>query len=337
MSRILIAFAILCFSILSFAEGRAGNGGGGLVVNGNYITIPEAHISIEGHLMMEVPGLSDLDQVLWALQISPDIFRTFMPMINPSSQRSYYSVNHLEPNELLAIKKVYSKILHVPLEKVVIYAVSDAKQKKTFLLPEFFKLESTQEASVLFHEWLWALNPKMTYEDVVYGEQLYYDFAINPWDRWIDLAEYLGQVTGNPQIVISPALARISLTSSIQADVMFGPRFVSCINNALDKGNYQDTKVCLYDWAVGFQLVNPYGEELPLVRAIRRYFGMGGEMSIYQGLPKYTRIPDGWENLKLIGSSANGGGSSLQLLDKNGQLIIEINFLTMKPVDSLNP
>jgi|GEM_PF-4094758 len=217
-------FVTLLLSSAALADRRVGNGGGGLTVDGNYLTFPETGAKIEGRRLLQIPELTHLSQVLSKLEISPNIFQTLMPSLYPSFKRSYYEVTSVDPMAMEQIRKIYSQLFKIAPEKVVVYAVTDADTQKTFLLPDFFKLNDLQKSVVLFHEWIWAANAEVTYEDVLVGDQLFWSFQQDP-TQYYELSLYLAQMFKNPDILLGPIFSR---SSDIGAELLT-PDFENCL------------------------------------------------------------------------------------------------------------
>lgn len=320
--------AVLLLPVLVFAEGRTGNGGGGVIIKGNHLTIPESDISVEGQLLIQMPELVDLNEKLWDLHLPPSIFRRLLTLANPSHQRTYYELKNPDPAKVLEIKKAYSRILKLPMKQVAVYAITDPNSQTTFLLPDYFKLKLEQETSILFHELLWILNPKLTYEDVIYGEELFHQFVEDPDYRWDDLSVYLAQITGDSRIAIFPALSVVPRVHPISGEYFFGASDVQCFNEAQSD---EVRKECLSKWAfeltevTGMPMEFPakgrgHGPLPPLFTAIANYYKIGGDISL-----NVQHIPDGWEKMEAVGVT-DGEAGRLRFLDKDGHSAFEVIF-----------
>jgi hypothetical protein len=319
MSQKLVAVAFLMFSLVTWANGKVGNGSGGVVADGNYLTLPEAHIEIEGHLMLEVPALSVVVQGLSDLHLSVHRLSALLPVLYPSSQRTYYRINSLPPQAMQELKKIYSDLLKLPPEKVVIFAVTDTASNKTFLLPEYFKLNEDQQASVLFHEWLWTVNKHAVYSDVVYGENLFYQFR-HDHTQYFALVDFLSQMLDDPRLILNPAFYFSG--GNLQAGQVFSPEVMSCLKK--NTGNLDHTRdvmgaqTCLYQWGVSL-LTLPSPNDLQ--RGIAHYVSVGGQLS-WDSDPDFFKNDD-WGQCPLVFDDFEG---TLSLKCSSG-LVGKLSFL----------
>jgi hypothetical protein len=82
----------------------------------------------------------------------------------------------------------------VDATKLTLYALTDTSTKTTFLLPEYFKLQSNDQMAILFHESYWLLHPNATYNQVVNAEMAFEAALTNPNNaaRVFNFVQYVG-------------------------------------------------------------------------------------------------------------------------------------------------
>lgn len=173
----ILAFAVVSLlSLQSFAAREVRNGGGGLRVNGSYLT----YYSAEGETTRQavepsqhIPGLDSLLREVIALPISSRAKANLINIIDNTDQHKYYRLRgSLDPELRQKITDTYSELFNIPPEQVVIFAVTNEIDNATVLMPEFYSLRPTEQSAILMHESLWLTAEFDTYEKVVYGEQV---------------------------------------------------------------------------------------------------------------------------------------------------------------------
>jgi hypothetical protein len=173
----ILAFAVVSLmSLQSFAAREVRNGGGGLRVNGSYLT----YYSAEGESVRQavepsqnIPGLDALLQEVISMPISNTAKANIINLIDNTEQHKYFRLRgELDPELRKKITDTYSKLFNIPPEQVVIFAVTNESDQATVLMPEFYSLRPTEQSAILMHESLWLSGSFSTYEEVVNGEQV---------------------------------------------------------------------------------------------------------------------------------------------------------------------
>jgi len=159
-----------------------GNAGGGLQDQGQYMTFYTAQIPVAKSPLTrdEVKGMNFLLQQISELQVSPNIKAQLNDLVLPSDHRNYFEgdENQISPEKRQEIILLYSQLMHVPPQEVVIYALTDPGTGNTFLMPEFAKLNNfTEQAAILFHESLWLSSiaqrsDQKDYANVIADEEI---------------------------------------------------------------------------------------------------------------------------------------------------------------------
>lgn len=170
----------MCIGVNSFAGPRTvGNGGGGVVRDGFYMTFGSAglYVDPEPMPMASIPGLELTIQTIRSLGISQA--SGLQQLVMPFGARKYYNVvkERFDEAAFRALREEYAKLAKVPADSIAIFAVTEPETRRTFLLPEFFGLQPAEQAAILFHEAYWIQKPKATYQDVVRAEIAFQKFV----------------------------------------------------------------------------------------------------------------------------------------------------------------
>jgi hypothetical protein len=152
-----LIFTVLTICNLNAYAGNDTGGGGGFCINNKCVTLAEAGFRIQDESTYEAPviGLEVFTEVrnivnqLTVQQIYKDI------LINDAVAKPgvYKKVLSYNSQTLEKIKMEYLAVLesqHMSSENLVFYALSD--KKKSYLLPEFEKLNTRSKALILIHE-----------------------------------------------------------------------------------------------------------------------------------------------------------------------------------------
>jgi hypothetical protein len=247
-SVVLVLITLVSLSAHSYRE-VVGGGGGVIEPDGRYTTFFSANIPVKAEALRayEIGGMDFLVKKVASLDLSGNYKSLLLKQIFPSGGRNYYKVDEtkLSPGILSQILSQYAKLMNVPLEKVVIYGLTDPKTKDTFLMPAFFSLTTTQQAAILFHESLWILNPALEYDQVVMAEQAVQAFFEKPEsdDYFYNFYFQLGKLIGDFKLPIFPIMNRESRSGfgwartqgqsdTIFLSELFGDNFVRCSDSA---------------------------------------------------------------------------------------------------------
>jgi hypothetical protein len=154
-----------------------GNGGGGVLIDGEHLTFYSASIPLEKATLDrdQIPGMNLLLQNISSLSLSPSLKTQLNLWVLPTAQRRYFKGDdtQITAKQRRDLVRVYARLMHIPENKVALFALTNPDTKETVLLPDFFELKSpTAQAAVLFHESLWLSSTgPVNYASVVAGEQ----------------------------------------------------------------------------------------------------------------------------------------------------------------------
>jgi hypothetical protein len=171
----MVLSALLMAASTPAMAGQSGNGGGGVLRNGVYMTFGSAGLwaSPVEKKQVELPNLDALiDQIM-----SMDCFSTkeksaLYGALAPSADRKYFDAVDSQYDQKTKDQLIaeYAKVIHAPSGNLVLFAITDTSSKRTYLLPEFYRLKPNEQMAILFHEAFWILYPKSTYDEVIRAE-----------------------------------------------------------------------------------------------------------------------------------------------------------------------
>lgn len=154
-----IAVAICLVASAALAVGHdQGGGGGGFCVNGVCKTLAEAGFKFKEEQFAE-PVLTkdvftELNAILKKIYLGRDN-DSRMQNISKGDVDTFVSVEIADEARFTRAKEDYLKILKdngVPTDNFELFAFSDSREKKTYLLPKFFSLNSISKAKILIHD-----------------------------------------------------------------------------------------------------------------------------------------------------------------------------------------
>ena len=166
--RVLIVVLLAAFFVLpeAYAGNEGGNGGGGIQRNGTYLTFGSAQLHVGLEPLDEVPGLKLLEKTVLRLKVGPLQKAALLNVITIDGRRNYFKINSSDLDQVKkeAFLKAYQKAISapMPIENLVIFAVTSKNAAETYLMPEFFQLKPLEQTAILFHEALWLLMPEST-------------------------------------------------------------------------------------------------------------------------------------------------------------------------------
>ncbi len=164
---------LLIIAVLSIQSvaGNDGSGvpGGGIVRNGEYLTIGSAGNLIKLEVdttvsLLEPQGLKTVYEQLNRLDLTPYMKSELIKVIDPTLSRQYFLIKQISQENMRKLKDQYKKFLKLdPIkDQMVIYAFTNPERGETYLLPDFKNLkDDIARAAILLHESLIILNSKL--------------------------------------------------------------------------------------------------------------------------------------------------------------------------------
>lgn len=161
-----------------------------------------------------IPGLSLMTKTIHEIPLAAQ----WQGMLNlastpdevSSGRRKYFKIrsSDLDKKKRNAMIQIYRELLagQVLPERLVLYAYT--RGKETYLLPEFFKLSEIGQAAILFHETLWVIDPRLTYDFVASAEikfQRYVETSGGDHGYDSDLFQVLSKIFPDPTIILHAA------------------------------------------------------------------------------------------------------------------------------------
>ncbi len=172
---LLVCFAFTCVVHAEPGGGQDGNGGGGVIQDGQYMTFHSAGIYVDpvAKGLESSAALNQLVRHISSSQYLTISARTrLLTVILPAQSRNYYDVRSDKFSKTVKdrLAAEYEKATSAPSDKIVLYAVTDTNSRNTYLLPDFYRLSLTGQMAILFHEAMWLLNPRASYSDIIRAE-----------------------------------------------------------------------------------------------------------------------------------------------------------------------
>lgn len=178
-------FLALIVTLLLSTQIQAGteiqNGGGGISINGHVATFYSASMKVYPEPLTRNSDFDNLESLIGKLIIPNRVKLELIQNISPSFKRRYYSVdqNSVDSALLATIKEEYHRATNIPLEELTIFALTDPKTQVTLLLPDYFKLNTSERQAILLHESLWINSRVPNYSkmlEIDQAAQIYFTF-----------------------------------------------------------------------------------------------------------------------------------------------------------------
>lgn len=205
-----LMIVMVLFSQAASAGPRTiGNGGGGVVRDGVYMTFGSAGVYVDPEPMpaSTIPGLDLIVPTIEDFEINDEQRSLLIQSVIPFGARKYFKVvkEKLDDETYRKLIEEYSKLTRQPPESLTIFAITDPGTRVTYLLPEFFGLERVEQAAILFHEGYWIQKPDASYLEVVSAEIAFQKYveqkSIGKYEP--ALAEKLSVLFGSPTITFN--------------------------------------------------------------------------------------------------------------------------------------
>lgn len=210
--RIVFSISILSLSHETLAFREVRNGGGGVHMDGRYLTFQSAKIPVTAtpEKPMSIPGLKYLVEKITDLPIDDTMRGNLILNIWATSSRKYFKVSHetVDSAERARIIAEYSKLMNIPANNVALFAITSPEANATLLLPEFYQLTTREQAAILLHESMWIWKPDSSYQSVVAVEQAaqaYFEKQTS--ETFYNFVYQIGEITRSPRFVLAAALA----------------------------------------------------------------------------------------------------------------------------------
>jgi hypothetical protein len=192
VTKILVALTIgtqlLGASVAKAAVGGdSGNGGGGVLQNGQYMTFFSAGLTVNP-VAKGLETSPALNQLVRFISASPYLATTtkayLLKAILPAQNRNYFDVraDKFGADVQQRLKEEYQRATSASASQIVLYAVTDTNSKNTYLLPNFYRLSPTGQMAILFHEAMWVLHPDSSYSQIINAEATFQAHVEQPKD-----------------------------------------------------------------------------------------------------------------------------------------------------------
>jgi hypothetical protein len=237
----------------AFALAQADNsapqdhGGGGVLQNGKYMSFYTAGLYTEPTpvVMTQVPSLDGLINFLNKFEyLSDETKLKWINLILPSGSHQYYRAqdDKLSPVIQDRLLEEYARLTKQAKASIRLFAITDTNSRITFLLPDFYKLNSLDQMGILMHEALWLVYPRSDYSFIVNSEMTIEAAIDQPTNtnRVSEALKYLGNSVDQLILAVradekSGALKNMtSRGGSISLKKIFGASWVKCMDNGSD-------------------------------------------------------------------------------------------------------
>jgi hypothetical protein len=204
-----ILFFIICLLTITTANQTwAGtdiqNGGGGLSINGNVATFFTARINIDPEPMEIFEDIHNLNQELFNLAVTSPIKFSLLNNTTPSFSRQYFKATETNSQQTIeSIKEEYIKATGLSSKDIVLFAITNVQERTTLLLPDFFKLNSTEKMAILFHESMWLSSKVDSLREMLRLEYVFQQYLENKSPKNIfDLYRKLEETFANTDLLL---------------------------------------------------------------------------------------------------------------------------------------
>lgn len=211
ISKLILIFVMSMVGFNAFAFREVRNGGGGVKIDGRYLTFQSAKIPVTARAekAMDIPGLQYLINKISTFPCDETMQGNLILNIWATSTRKYYRVPNsaVDPIERAKIIAEYSDLMNIPKENVALFAITSPSARATLLLPEFYELTEKEQAAILLHESMWIWKPNSTYRAVVSVEQTAQAyFETNSPENFYNFAYAIGWLANSPRFPVAAAI-----------------------------------------------------------------------------------------------------------------------------------
>lgn len=294
----------------AFSIREVGDGGGGVFIDGQYMTFYSAQIPLllTPLEFQNIPGSTYLFQKIQDMAITPDTRRFLISKIYPTSYRHYYQVDEskLDPKQLKMLIKKYADLTQTPASSLVIFAMTDSQNASTALLPSFFKLKKDSErAAILLHEGMWLTGKNASYEKIVQVElaaQAYFEKGDTDTETYFNFYSVLARLlyrstydvkrllvyASVPQDLKKNHLTSVDLGSGkIYLKDFFGKSYLECMGNAVSERTRFE---CNNEWAIDLLQRSHSKPDFLMLKVLAEYYLQSDVMTEILALDNQTII-----------------------------------------------
>ncbi len=264
--KILSAVSGLLLTAMTFAyAGQEGNGGGGVIRNGRYMTFYSAGFYTEPleATSDEVPQLPELIEFFYKTPFMSELTKVkYAAALIPTGERHYFKVQSstFTPETRARLIAEYGRVMNINTNEVALFAITDISSKTTYLLPEYFSLKPNEQKAVLFHEVYWLLKKDAGYKSVIDAEMAFQAYLEYPSSserlmRWLELSGSTSDVLQAViQIDFSTGAIKKLITdkNKIPSKILFGEKYFECRRKDLDKACMAFWNTNLYELAKSY-------------------------------------------------------------------------------------
>lgn len=190
-----IVSVVMLLSLAVYAGDKGGNGGGGVIFDGRYMTFGSAGVKIGAAelFLEEIPQLRETLDFIANSKLSPSSKEDHFKALSRSFKRKYFKLDTSDLSEGVYQKIIeeYAHLTNLDPSVLDLYALTNIATKETFLLPRFFTLRPSEQMAILYHEAFWIMKQNATYKEVVQAEIAFQKYvedrgSVEKMFNWLD-------------------------------------------------------------------------------------------------------------------------------------------------------
>lgn len=188
-STLILIFLFMFTSIPIYSiDNDKDNGGGGINKNGRYMTFYSAGLYVvpKEESALFVPSLKEtIDLIKNIPALSKQRKAHYLNALIQTQNREYFKVDQEYFSEEIRKRLIseYVRVTGASKENLVLFAITDTNSNRTYLFPEFYTLNETEQMTILFHESYWIVNAVTAqYASIIEAEMTMQAYIENPED-----------------------------------------------------------------------------------------------------------------------------------------------------------
>lgn len=198
-----------------------GNGGGGVFRDGRYMTFYSAGLYTE-HNESSMDDIPQLNELLYFLNntdyLTPQTRVKYIKALMQSENRRYFKVKPETFTQEIRDRLIeeYSRVTKAGKDELTLFAITDNESGNTYLFPDYYKLTSSEQWAILFHEAYWIAHPDTTYEDIV-DTEIKFQAYIEDQDSSVKLYRFIKKISDQKEILAT------SIAYDLNNKALIGP------------------------------------------------------------------------------------------------------------------
>lgn len=174
----ILTLIILFFSQYALAHNKVGNGGGGLRLGFDQVSLfSKFNLQLNNQSQLSEVNPLDIqncnspifrsmknDIRRMAMVLRPEIGPQLFQNLCQNGRSRYLDINNSEiknhyfMSKVNSLTQIYQKATRYSAREIIIFAMTNPINNKTYVYPEFYKLDFIEQKVVLFHEIFWLIK-----------------------------------------------------------------------------------------------------------------------------------------------------------------------------------